>query len=166
MTLDKLDASWPTFIRSRCVGERVGDVQARERGQGTDRIFHRGKTRTKRKGRRYTPPWRFWGVEVERPVKNVIKMCLELPRGKDVMNIKRALEAPDVAIDICASSQATAYVLPRDWFSVETSGFIQARWTIPLTMMAPSLQSFLNLPVNLIIIVFIFVKFLAILINY
>lgn len=81
----------------RC-GERVGDVRARWRGQGMDRIFHRGKTGTERKGRHYALPRRFWGVEVERPVKNVIKMCLELPRGKDVMNIKQTLEAPDAAI--------------------------------------------------------------------
>jgi len=32
-------------------------------------------------------------------------MCLELPRGKDVMNIKRALEALDAAIYISIYAQ-------------------------------------------------------------
>jgi len=58
------------------------------RGQRNERNIPSRKTHARGKGR--GPPRCFWGVEV---VKNVIKMCLELPREKDVMNIKRALEA-------------------------------------------------------------------------
>lgn len=162
-TPDKLDASWPTFARSRRAGERVS-VRARWRDPGMDRIFHRGKTRAERKG--YAPPRRFWGAEVERPVKNVIKMCLELPGGKDVMNIKRALEAPDAAIYISIYAQVRKQ--PRtccreidspqkqaDSFKrVERS---HSRWWPFLPKLFISL---------IIIMVLIFVKFSAIPINH
>ncbi|EGI62068.1 hypothetical protein G5I_09648 [Acromyrmex echinatior] len=39
-------------------------------------------------------------------------MCLELPRGKDVMNIKWALEAPDAAIYISIYAQTTRKRIP------------------------------------------------------
>lgn len=108
-TSNKLDASWPTFARSRCAGERVGGARARWKGQRMYRIFPSWKNANGEE-KANAPSRRFWGVEVERPVKNVIKMCLELPRGKEVMNIKRALEAPDAAIyiDICASNRVHA----------------------------------------------------------
>lgn len=110
--------------------KRVGDSWGRLRGQGMDRIFPSWKKRGEERLHANAAPWRFWGVGVERPVKNVIKMCLELPRGKDVMNIKRALEkhVMPLSISIYAQVRKQPRICCREIDSPQKQeGFIQAQ---------------------------------------
>lgn len=110
--------------------KRVGDGWARLREEVRGWTEYSIMEKRKRKDRRCAASWRFWGVEVERPVKNVIKMCLELPRGKDVMNIKRILErrVMPLSISIYAQVGKQPRICCREIdFLQKQEGFIQAR---------------------------------------